>query len=100
MLSTEGARIARSAPLVTAAGFALAGDVAWAIILGIISNLHLTMTRQAEQMLTFIQFLPAPLIMLVMAIFYLWVKMQYAQIQVFPQKHEIANAVPAGQIKA
>jgi glucan phosphoethanolaminetransferase (alkaline phosphatase superfamily) len=100
MLWTEGGRIARSALLVTAAGFALTGDITWAIILGIINNLHVTMTRQAGQILTVIQVLPAPLILLVMAIFYLWVKSRHAQIPVFPQKHEIANTAPAEQKKA
>ena len=85
MLWAEGGRIARSALLVTAAGFALTGDITWAIILGIINNLHLTMTRQAEQILTVIQVLPAPLILLVMAIFYLWVTMRYEQIPMFPR---------------
>jgi hypothetical protein len=100
MLWAEVGRIARSALLVTAAGFAFTGDITWAIILGIINNLHLTMTRQAWQILTVIQILPAPLILLVMAIFYLWAKMRYEQIPVFAQKHEIVNAAPAVQIKA
>ena len=47
MLWAEGGRIAQSALLVIAAGFALTGDITWAIILGIINNLYLTMTRQA-----------------------------------------------------
>ena len=40
------------------------------------------------------------LFLLVMAIFFLWVKKRYAHVPVLPKKHEIANAARPVQIMA
>jgi hypothetical protein len=58
---------------VNTAGFVLTGDIPWAIFLGLINNLHLPTTWLSGQILMAAQVFPAPLILLVMGIFYLWV---------------------------
>jgi uncharacterized membrane protein (UPF0136 family) len=73
ILWAEGGLIGRLAVLVNAAAFVLTGDLSWAIILGIISSLHLNTAGLAGQILTAVQVFPTPLILLVMSVFYLWV---------------------------
>ena len=100
MLWAEGGRVARLALLVNAAGFVLTGDITWAIILGPLSNLHLTLTRQAGQMLIAALVLPAPLILLTIAIFYLWVYVRHGHKPAPPEKHEPAEDAPIGKVTA
>ena len=73
MLWAEGGLIGRLAFLVITAGFVVTGDIPWAIVLGLIGKLHPPPTGLFGQMLIAVQVFPAPLILLVMAIFYLWV---------------------------
>jgi hypothetical protein len=73
MLWAEGGLIGRLALLVTAAGFVLNGDVTWAIVLGLIGRLHMPPSGLSEQLLIAVQVFPAPLILLVIGVFYLWV---------------------------
>jgi hypothetical protein len=73
MLWAEGGLIGRLALLVTAAGFVLNGDVTWAIVLGLIGRLHMPPPGLSEQLLIAVQVFPAPLILLVIGVFYLWV---------------------------
>jgi hypothetical protein len=73
MLWAEGGLIGWFALLVNTAGFVLTGDLSWAILLGIISNLHLPATGLTGQILMAVQVFPVPLILLVMGVFYLWV---------------------------
>jgi hypothetical protein len=73
MLWAEGGLIGWLALLVNTAGFVLTGDIPWAIFLGLINNLHLPTTWLSGQILMAAQVFPAPLILLVMGIFYLWV---------------------------
>jgi hypothetical protein len=73
MLWAEGGLIGRLALLVTAAGFVLNGDVTWAIVLGLIGRLHMPPSGLSEQLLIALQVFPAPLILLVIGVFYLWV---------------------------
>ncbi len=73
MLWAEGGWIGRLALLVNTAGFVLTGDLSWAILLGIISHLHLPATQLSEKIMMAVQAFPSPLILLVMGIFYLWV---------------------------
>jgi hypothetical protein len=73
ILSAEGGLIRRLALLATTAGFVLTGDLTWAFLLGLISKLPLSMTGLSEEILTAVQVFPAPLILLVMGVFYLWV---------------------------
>jgi hypothetical protein len=72
MLWAEGGKIGKLALLVNTAGFVLTGDIAWAIVLGLIESLHLPTTKVWVQILTYVQIFPAPLILLGMAAFYLW----------------------------
>lgn len=72
LLWAEGGRIGRLALLVTSAGFVLTADLPWAIVLGIISRLHQPTSPSLGRMLLAAQVLPTPLILLVMAVFYLW----------------------------
>ena len=73
MLWAEGGLIGRLALLVTAAGFVLNGDVTWAIVLGLIGRLHMPPSGLSEQLVIAVQVFPAPLILLVIGVFYLWV---------------------------
>jgi hypothetical protein len=73
MLWAEGGLIGWLALLVNSAGFVLTGDLPWIIFLGLIRNLHQPMTQVSGQIMIAAQAFPAPLILLVMGIFYLWV---------------------------
>jgi len=73
MLWAEGGLIGWLALLVNTAGFALNGDVTWAIVLGLIGRLHMPPSGLSEQLLIALQVFPAPLILLVIGVFYLWV---------------------------
>jgi hypothetical protein len=72
MLWAEGGLVGRFALVVNFAAFALTGDLSWAILLGIINHLHLPATGLSGQMLIALQVFPAPLILMVMSVFYLW----------------------------
>ena len=89
-----------SRSLVNAAGLVLTGDLTWAIILGPLSNLHLTLSRQAGQILIAALVFPAPLILLAMAIFYLWVYVRRGHKPAPPEKHEPAEDAPIGTVMA
>jgi hypothetical protein len=73
MLWAEGGLIGWLALLVNAAAFLLTGDLTWAILLGLINRLHLSTTGFSGQILIGLQVFPAPIILLVMGVFYLWV---------------------------
>lgn len=85
MLWAEGGLTGRLALLVNCAGFVLTGDLPWAILLGLINNLHLPSTRLTGQLLTAVQVFPAPLILLVMGVFYLWVYVRRCPAHASPQ---------------
>jgi uncharacterized membrane protein (UPF0136 family) len=72
MLWAEGGWIGRLALLVNSAALVLTGDIPWVIVLGLTSHLHLPATELTRQMLMAVQVIPAPLILLVTGIFYLW----------------------------
>jgi uncharacterized membrane protein YhaH (DUF805 family) len=59
--------------LVNSAAFVLTGDLPWAIFFGLINSVHMPLSRVAVQMLIAVQVFPAPLILLVTGVFYLWV---------------------------
>ena len=73
MLWAEGGMLGRLALLVNTAGFVLTGDLTWAILLGLIGHLHLAPTGFSGWLATALEVFPAPLMLLVMAIFYLWI---------------------------
>jgi len=76
MLWAEGGATARLALLATTAGFVLTGDLSWAILLTSISYLHVSATSLSGELLTAVQIFTAPIILLAMGIFYLWVYVQ------------------------
>ncbi len=100
MLWAEGGRVARLALAVNAAGLVLTGDLTWVLVLGPLRDLHLTLSRQAGQILIAALVLPAPLILLAMAIFYLWVYVRRAHKPAPPEKHEPAEDAPIGTVTA
>jgi hypothetical protein len=85
MLWAEGGLAGWLALLVNTAGFVLNGDLAWAIFFGLANNLHLHLTRLTGEMLIAVQVFPAPLILLVMGVFYLWVYVRRCGAQTGPK---------------
>jgi len=73
MLWAEGGLLGRLALLVNIAGLVLTGDLTWAIFLSLINHLHLANTGFSGWLSMALQVFPAPLTLLVMGIFYLWV---------------------------
>jgi hypothetical protein len=73
MLWAEGGLIGWLALLVNAAGFVLTGDLSCAILLGIINHFYGSATGMSRQLLTAVQVFPAPIILLVTGVFYLWI---------------------------
>jgi hypothetical protein len=73
MLWAEGGSLKWPALLMTTAGFVLTGDLTWAILLGFINHLHLGTTGFGGKILLVAQVAPAPLMLLAVGIFYLWV---------------------------
>jgi hypothetical protein len=69
----EGGVVGRLALGLNTAGLVLTGDPTWAILLGLINHLHLAATGLSGWALMALQVFPAPLILLVMAVFYRWV---------------------------
>ncbi len=86
MLCAEGGAVARLAILVTAAGFVLTGDLTWALILGLIANLHMPLSHLAGKIVIIVQVFPVPLTLLAMGIFYLWIYVRHAFIPARPQE--------------
>ncbi len=73
MLWAEGGAVGRLAMGVNIAGLALTGDLTWAIFLGLIKHLQSSHTGFSGWVLMAMQVFPAPLVLLVMAVFYLWI---------------------------
>jgi hypothetical protein len=73
MLWAEGGLTGWLALLVNSAAFVLTGDLPWAILLGFVGHMRAPTTTLGTQMLTAVQVFPAPLILLVTGVFYLWV---------------------------
>jgi hypothetical protein len=73
MLWAEGGLTGWLALLVNSAGFVLTGDLPSAALFGIIGHMHVPTTAVGTQMLIAVQVVPAPLILLVTGVFYLWV---------------------------
>src|ERR1035437_1688819 len=71
LLWAEGGLIGRLALLVTAAGFVFNGDIFMAIVISLTSHLPTTVLGGQIQAVALV--FPAPLILLVMSVFYLWV---------------------------
>jgi hypothetical protein len=73
MLYAERGRAGRIALPITVAAFACNGDIPWLVVLSTISHLSIPNTAFFRQLVIAIQVVPAPLSLLAMSIFYLWV---------------------------
>jgi hypothetical protein len=73
MLSAEGGAIGWLAVLASGAGFVLTGDLPWAILLALINRVHLPASGLSAELAAGVQIFPAPLILLGVGVFYLWV---------------------------
>ncbi len=73
MLWAEGGAIGWLAIVANSAVFVLTGDLPWAILLAVINKLHLPASGLSAQLAAGVQILPAPLVLLVVGVFYLWV---------------------------
>jgi hypothetical protein len=73
LLFIERRSVGWLALLVTAAGFVLNADIPWVIFLALIKTFHAPTTGLAGKILIGVQVFSAPLILLVMGIFYLWI---------------------------
>ena len=89
ILWAKGGVIGRVALIVNTAGFILTGDLTWAAFLGLLARLHLPAGILSPKLLIAVQVFPAPLILLVMGIFYLYVYLQN-------DRHSVAPAVSGG----
>lgn len=76
MLWAQGGLIGRLALLVNTAGFILIGDLPWLFLLALIHGLHLPTTGPEGHTLRVALVSAAPLMLLLMAIFYLWIYMR------------------------
>jgi hypothetical protein len=76
MLWAEGGVIGWIALVVNTAGIVLTGDIPWAMLLILAKNLHISPVGLSGKIMTVVLVQPAPLILLAMSIFYLWVYMR------------------------
>lgn len=72
MLWAEGGLTGWLGLLTYTAGLVFTGDLTWALFLALIKHLSLAAPGLPGQLLTALQVFPAPLVLLVMGIFYLW----------------------------
>jgi ABC-type methionine transport system permease subunit len=72
-LWAEGGLTGWLALLVTSAGIVFTGDIPLTILLILTGNLHISTAGLPGQILTVVLLRPTPLILLLMAIFYLWI---------------------------
>jgi hypothetical protein len=78
MLWSEGGFIGRFAFAFNAAGIILTGDIPLEILTNIYNNLHLNSTGYYGKILTVLLMRPAPVILLMLGTFYLWVYLRRA----------------------
>lgn len=73
MLWSDGSRIGKWALFFTASGFICTADLTWLIVLELIRKLQLPPSDLTRWMVEAVQVLPAPLSLLAVGVFYLWV---------------------------
>jgi hypothetical protein len=95
MLWAEGGRVGRLALWVGTAGIVLTSDLPWAIFLFLLGKLQLDATALSREVLMVVQVIPAPLILLVVGIFYLWVYVRRCSAAQIPAA---ADSSPAPEI--
>ncbi len=78
ILWIEGGTLAWLALLISTAGAVLTGDVPLAIMIILTKDLHVPPTGIAEKMLTVVLARPVPLMLLTIAVFYLWIYVRRA----------------------
>ncbi len=78
MLWVRGGSIGRIATLLNASQILLTSGIPWAIFFAMLKHIHLSETEFARQFLVGLQVFPAPMILLALAVFYLWVYVQHA----------------------
>ena len=78
MLWAEGGPVAWIALLVNTAGIALTGDIPSAVLIIISNRLHVDTAGSLGKIMTVVLMRPAPLILLVMSVFYLWAYLRRA----------------------
>ena len=78
MLWAEGGLIGRVALALNTAGFVLSGDLPQAVLVGLLYHPHSSATGTSAQVSAAGLAFPAPLILLLMAVFYLWVYTRHA----------------------
>ncbi|MGA9670666.1 MAG: glycosyltransferase family 87 protein [Terracidiphilus sp.] len=97
MLWAEGGVVGRLAFLTNAAGFVVTGDLPGAIIFNLTRNLHFATPGLSTRIATSVQVFPAPLTLLAMGIFYLWVYARRSNVfpttSIYPHK-----SMPASEI--
>ena len=94
ILWAKGKRIGKAALVVTLAGLVFTGEMSWVIALGILDHIPLPNTALWNEVLTGVQILPAPLSLLAVGVFYLWVYARDAR----PEESAIpAKATMTGQ---
>ncbi len=75
MLWCEGGKLGRFALALNAAGFLLTGDLVWVGAMAALGGLHVPAQGLTGQLLRIFFVCPTPLVLLTIAIFYLWVYM-------------------------
>jgi hypothetical protein len=73
MLWADGGMMGRLALGVNSAAIVLTGDLPWAFLFSMIGRMHLSTTGRSGQILTAMVAFPAPAILLVTGVFYLWI---------------------------
>jgi hypothetical protein len=94
MLWAEGGLIGWLAPLLTAAGFVVTGDLPWVIFLSLIRTLHLPAAGTAGRMVASGLVFPVPLTLLAMGVFYLWVYVRRCSTLAVPAESGSSEGVP------
>jgi hypothetical protein len=78
--------------LVTTAGVLLTGGFPWAIFLLLLKDLHLSSAGFSGEMLTALQVFPAPVILLAVGVFYLWVYLWRPSHEAVPEIEGISHS--------
>ena len=94
MLWAEGGRIGRLALLANAAGIVLTGDIPSAILIILARHFQINPVGFSGKLLTILVMRPAPLALLAMGIFYLWVYMRHVPGEAAPAEQTGPGKTP------
>jgi hypothetical protein len=73
MLYAQKGLTGRVALVITTVGVVLTGEIPWALLVAVINKFQMPTTGFAGEMMTAVQIFPVPLILLTIAVFYLWI---------------------------